>query len=104
MKLAEEILNMPLGRSEVKGILSGDEQNWSFQCLNREFLNLFPEGILCSFTYLGLGNKHYEHRRFQIALATRVQELLMLRSEKGLAASRLNARVGAKRYAIPRCL
>ncbi len=101
MNIAEEILNMPLGRFEVRGILSGDEQNWSFQCLNREFLNLFPEGILHSFTYLGLGNKHYEHRRFQIALATRVQELMSLRQGNGITMGRLNARVGAKRYVTP---
>jgi hypothetical protein len=74
MKISHKVIDMPLKDVQVKGILSGDAQNWTFQCLNLNFLRLFPEGVVHSYSYFGYDNKHYEHREFQIAVASRVLE------------------------------
>lgn len=88
LRITNEIVDIPLNGGMVKGILSGDETAWSFQSLNMDFLSMFGNGIVSSHTYLGVDTRHYEHHRFQLAIAARMNELIderrpVVRTEPG---------------------
>ena len=76
LRITNEIVDIPLNGGMVKGILNGDETNWNFQSLNKDFLALFASGIVYSHTYMDVATSRYEHNRFQLAIAAHVQELL----------------------------
>ena len=99
MKIAYKIIDMPLRGTQVKGILNGDEHSWTFQCLNREFLRLFSEGIVHSFTYFGCDMQHYEHRRFQLALTERMKKIMS--THRAGKAHRNTAPPGPRRFVMP---
>ncbi len=102
MKIAQTIVDLPLDRTVVKGILSGDEQGWSFECLNLEFLKLFPKGVVHSFSYFGFDSQHYLHRQFQLAVASRLQDILRRpRRSASAQAEEAYAAHGPRRFVIP---
>ena len=82
-RIQNEIVDIALNGVTVKGILDGDENKWSFQSLNKQFLALFADGIVNSFTYLGVDSRHYEHHRCQLAIAAYVKDLLEERHTNG---------------------
>jgi hypothetical protein len=74
--ITNEIVDIPLNGGIVKGILNGDESSWNFQSLNKDFMVLFPTGIVFSHTYLDTSTLHYEHHKFRMELAAKVNELV----------------------------
>jgi hypothetical protein len=101
-RIKNEIVDIPLNGGLVKGILNGDENNWSFQSLNRSFLALFAEGIVHSYTYLGVDTRNYEHHRFQLAIAARAHEILDQRRELAKLPP-VNQKImpAVRRYVVP---
>jgi hypothetical protein len=81
-RIKNAIVDIPLNGGMVKGILSGDETNWSFQSLSRGFLTLFAEGIVHSYTYLGFDTRTYEQHKLQLLIAGLVKDLLAERRER----------------------
>jgi hypothetical protein len=77
--IKNEITEILWNGTAVNGILNGDESNWSFGSIDKNFLKLFGDGIVSNFTYLGSGSMYYEHHKFQLAVAERVKELIIER-------------------------
>jgi hypothetical protein len=75
-RIKNAIVDIPMNGGMVKGILSGDETNWSFQSLSRGFLALFADGIVHSYTYLGFDTRTYEQHKVQLLIGGLVRDLL----------------------------
>lgn len=75
-RIKNAIVDIPMNGVMVKGILSGDETNWSFQSLSKGFMTLFPDGIVHSYTYLGFDSRTYEQHKCQLLIAGIVKDLL----------------------------
>lgn len=103
-KITNAIVDISLDGKLMKGILNGDESNWSFQSLSQSFLAFFPDGLLCSYTYLGTSSNYYEHHKLKLEVATKLSHLLAAKRARQ-AASFYNAAPTApaqRRYVIPR--
>lgn len=101
-RIQNEIIDIPLNGGMVKGILSGDETNWSFQSLSRSFLALFADGVVHSYTYLGADSRNYEHHKFQLTVAARVKELLEERKgQRSRPSATEKPTTPVRRYVIP---
>ena len=78
-RIKNEMVDISWNGKAVAGILHGDETRWTFTSASTEFLILFAGGDVSSFTYLGVCNTYYEHRKFQLAVHEQVNDLVSAR-------------------------
>jgi hypothetical protein len=99
-RIKNAIVDIPMNGVMVKGILSGDETNWSFQSLSRGFLALFADGIVNSYTYLGFDTRTYEQHKVQLLIAGLVKDLLAERRDRAKVKPQPTP-VSARRIVVP---
>jgi len=76
VRLSNVQVDIFLKDEKISGIMNGTHEGWSFHSDNYYFLELFPAGVLYSFSHYGPGVL-YSQMMFQEAAARKVKELII---------------------------
>jgi hypothetical protein len=78
LRIVNEQVEITFGNYQISGVLNGTYEGWGFYSHDPYFLELFPAGVLYSFSNYGPGIL-YSQFLFQETTAKKVKEVLVAR-------------------------